>query len=164
MITNIIIILWIAFILYLVYVLLNSIYIKNKKANNYMNNLPFQYVYTDIPFITLNIQGKKYNMIVDSGAAVSIISESVLESLSYEESDKKYDLVAMTEEAVPSNVVIIPITVNGKEIREEFVRHPAEDIACYKSRYGVVIHGLLSYNFLKKAGCKIDFENKKFVV
>ena len=162
MVTNIIIALWIVFMLFLVYRLLRNIF--KERNESIIHNFPFQYVWPDIPFITIDVQGNALNMIVDSGAAVSIISKDILDSITYEETDREYDLVAMTNESVPSNAIVIPITVNGKDVYEDFVVHSVEDLAGFKARYGVTIHGILGYNFLKKSGCKVDFENKKLVV
>ena len=114
---------------------------------------------SDLPFITLDVQGHKLNMITDSAAAVSIIRKDVLKNLSYEPNSRSINLAALTDESVSSEVVAIPITINGKEIKTDFVVYDSDDIACFK-KHGITMDGLLGVEFFKATGGKIDFQNQ----
>ena len=114
---------------------------------------------SDLPFITLDIQGHPLNMITDSAAAVSIIRKDVLKNLSYEPNSRSINLAALTDESVNSEVVAIPIDVNGKEIKTDFVVYDSDDIACFR-RHGIVMDGLLGVEFFKATKGMIDFQNQ----
>lgn len=112
---------------------------------------------SDIPYITINIQGHELNMIVDTGAAVSVVAQYALQSLTYEHSPRKVEMVAMTDETVPNNVVSIPFTVGNKEIVEDFVVHTTDDLANFMKMHGFYVHGILGKEFFEHTGCKIDY-------
>lgn len=114
---------------------------------------------SDLPFISIDVQGYKLNMITDSAAAVSIIRKDVLKNLNYEESSRSINLAALTEESVNSEVVAIPIDINGKEIKTDFVVYDSDDIACFK-KHGIIMDGLLGVEFFKATKGMIDFQNQ----
>jgi hypothetical protein len=132
-------------------------------ARRYMNNTAdysFQsWEKSDLPFITLDVQGHSLNMITDSAAAVSIIRKDVLKNLNYEESSRSVNLAALTDESVNSEVVAIPININGKEVKTDFVVYDSDDIACFK-RHGIIMDGLLGVEFFKATKGLIDFKNQ----
>lgn len=114
---------------------------------------------SDLPFITIDVQGHFLNMITDSAAAVSIIRKDALKNLQYEVSSRSVNLAALTEESVHSEVVAIPITINGKVIKTDFVVYDSDDIACFK-KHGIIMDGLLGVEFFKATKGMIDFQNQ----
>ena len=114
---------------------------------------------SDLPFITIDVQGHKLNMITDSAAAVSIIRKDVLKNLSYEPNSRSINLAALTDDSVSSEVVAIPININGKEIKTDFVVYDSDDIACFK-KHGIIMDGLLGVEFFKATKGRIDFQNQ----
>ena len=114
---------------------------------------------SDLPFINIDVQGHSLNMITDSAAAVSIIRKDVLKNLTYEQSSRSVNLAALTDESVNSEVVAIPITINGKEVKTDFVVYDSDDIACFK-RHGIIMDGLLGVEFFKATKGLIDFKNQ----
>ena len=114
---------------------------------------------SDLPFITIDVQGHKLNMITDSAAAVSIIRKDVLKNLTYDRSSRSVNLAALTDESVNSEVVAIPININGKEVKTDFVVYDSDDIACFK-RHGIIMDGLLGVEFFKATKGMIDFQNQ----
>ena len=158
MITNIIFILWFVFII----MLLSAI---ARKLVNKSCILPFQnYDDTDIPYITLEIQGFQLNFLVDTGCGVSIILNSVLQNIEYTESSRKVQLEALTSDSLHAGMVTIPININGKHIEEDFVLYDKQDIANFNVHYGITIHGILGNEFLDKTGCQIDYKNHIVVI
>lgn len=150
--TNLVTVLWCVFLIVVGVVLF---YYSRHKGSRYS----FQnYNTVDIPYISLDIQGVLLNMIVDSGGAVSIITENALHQLSYEESKRQVNLNAITGENVPSKMVTIPVNISGKEVKEDFVVHPVSDFGGFEVMYGITIHGLLGNEFFEKTGCKIDYK------
>ena len=114
---------------------------------------------SDLPFINIDVQGHSLNMITDSAAAVSIIRKDVLKNLTYEQSSRSVNLAALTDESVNSEVVAIPININGKEVKTDFVVYDSDDIACFK-KHGIIMDGLLGVEFFKATKGMIDFQNQ----
>lgn len=152
MLVNIIIAIWVAIVLF---VIGGFLYVMNRKVVYKFQ----EYNKVDLPYIALDIQGKTFNMLLDSGASVSVIGDKSLNSIEYEESKRKVELCALTDDSIPSRVVKIPFTVNKKKYTEEFVVYPESDIAGFESKYGIAINGLLSKEFFDKTKGKIDFKN-----
>ena len=115
---------------------------------------------TDIPYITLDVQGIPLNLIVDTGCGISIISRQAAKKLSFEESPRKISLSALTSDSLKEPaVVVIPITVDNRQVYEDFVVYDNNDIANFQSNYGITIHGLLGNEFFQNTDCKIDYNN-----
>ena len=131
-----------------------------KKCRDTATNYAFQsFEKSDLPFITIDIQGHKLNMIIDSAAAVSIIRKDVLKDLYFEPNSRSVNLAALTADSVNSEVVAIPININGKEVKTDFIVYDSDDIACFK-RHGIIIDGLLGVEFFKATKGLIDFKNQ----
>jgi hypothetical protein len=140
--------------------LLFSIFIAVRECRKSTAKYSFQsWEKSDLPFITLDVQGHKLNMITDSAAAVSIIRKDVLKNLTYEQSSRSVNLAALTDESVNAEVVVIPITINGKEVKTDFVVYDSDDIACFR-RHGIIMDGLLGVEFFKATKGMIDFQNQ----
>jgi hypothetical protein len=114
---------------------------------------------SDLPFISIDVQGHKLNMITDSAAAVSIIRRDSLKDLAYEPSSRNVELSALTADGIRSEVVVIPITINDKEVRTDFIVYDSDDIACFK-KHGIIMDGLLGVEFFKATKGLIDFKNQ----
>ena len=56
-----------------------------------------------------------------------------------------------------SSTVTIPLTINGKEFKEDFVIFSDEDMANFQAHYGITVHGLLGNEFLDRTKCHIDY-------
>jgi len=119
---------------------------------------------TDVPYVTLNIQGKLLNMIVDTGCGISILSKDALKDLKYEESPRKINLNSLTPSSLVTEVVTVPFIIGGKEIKEDFSVYSQDDIGCFGANYGVVMHGLLGNEFFAKTKCKIDFKKNSLII
>lgn len=113
----------------------------------------------DLPYITIDVQGHPLNMVTDSAAAISIIRREVLSNLEYEQSTRKINLAALTDESLHSEVVTIPIHVNGKEIKTDFVVYDGDDIADFR-RQGITMDGILGVEFFKVAKGIVDFNTQ----
>lgn len=149
MITDILIILWFLFIVLAIGVIVWKLS-HRVQLYNFTNKV-------DVPYITIDIQGHPFNMVVDTGCGVSIITANALSSIKYTDSTRKINLQAVTDETLPSDMVSVPITINGKELVEDFVVHYAEDFGGFQVSSGITIHGLLGNEFFEKTHCKIDY-------
>ena len=143
----------------IVFALIIAAFISRKHVNTATKYSFQSWEKSDLPFITIDVQGHKLNMITDSAAAVSIIRKDVLKNLSYEPNSRSINLAALTDESVSSEVVAIPININGKEIKTDFVVYDSDDIACFK-KHGIIMDGLLGVEFFKATKGRIDFQNQ----
>jgi hypothetical protein len=143
-----------------VVIILVDLYLLARKFMNITAKYSFQsWEKSDLPFITIDVQGYKLNMITDSAAAVSIIRKDVLKNLTYDRSNRSVNLAALTDESVNSEVVAIPININGKEVKTDFVVYDSDDIACFK-KHGIIMDGILGVEFFKATKGMIDFQNQ----
>lgn len=129
---------------------------------------PFQnYGEVDIPYITLDIQGNLFNMIVDTGCGVSIINEPALngcDELLYKESKKKVSLSAITSDSVESKGITVSFNIGKKTVTEDFFIHNTEDFGNFSKLYGIEIHGLLGSSFFDANNCKIDYKKHCLII
>lgn len=145
--------LWIVFLIVII-----SMVVRRMLSSSY--NLSFQnYGKTDIPYITIDIQGRPFNFIVDTGCGMSIIASEFLDGIEFRHSQRQIQLSAITSDAINSNVVTIPINVRGKAVDEDFAVYGESDIANFQVHYGITIHGILGNEFFEKTGCQIDYKN-----
>lgn len=155
MVTNILVFLWIVLIVVILWYSVKRIH---HDAYSFQ-----QWEKVETPYIVIDAQGQKLNMLVDSGAAVSIIKKSVLETLpSYEKSTRRVSLNALTTDSLDDETVIIPFTVKGREVKSDFTVYDGE-IGGFSWKYGVEIHGLLGAEFLKKTKGIIDFNSQTVI-
>ena len=151
MITNILIVLWFALIISIVVVI---VYKLSNHSQVYSFSLTSK---VDIPYITIDIQGQLLNMIIDTGCGVSIISAKALALIKHDDSSRKINLQAVTQEELPSDMVTIPFTINGKDISEDFVVYSADDFGNFEANSGITMHGLLGNEFLERTKCRINY-------
>jgi hypothetical protein len=71
---------------------------------------------------------------------------------------------ALTSDSLATNVVSIPITFGKEQIVEDFALYDGEDIADFRTRYGIALHGLIGNEFMEKTGCKIDFTKHALII
>lgn len=160
MITNIVTVLWFVFFAVLVYVVWRG---KEKK-----NHFPFQnFGVVDVPYVTMDIQGKKFNMIVDTACGVSLfcVKPLVESGIHYEVSQRHASLQALTDETVETEAVNVEFMLNGLPVKETFfVYHEDVNFSDFEEKYGITIHGLIGVEFLDAHDCKVDFKTHKLIV
>ena len=94
MITYILLILWALFIVAVLTILFQKISAFEFK----------DFEETEIPYITMDIQGNMFNMIVDTGCAVSMLNIPAINKceLLYQKTDKEVSLAALTDDSLES--------------------------------------------------------------
>lgn len=139
------------------------VYVVDKRSTHELV-FPFQEPErSENPFITINIQGIPLNMIIDSGAACSIILIEAANKLNYDASARKIELTALTTESIQTSVINIPFTIGGRLIKEDFMVYEEFSIGNF-SRMGIPIHGILSHAFLNKVKGKIDYQRRALII
>ena len=159
MICNVLVILWIVLIIVLVVLLFKYAYNKPSAIYLFQNDNK-----TDIKYISLDVQGRLLNMLVDTGCGISIIRSDVVDVLEHNKSPRKISLQALTPDSLASNVVSIPITIGNKKIIEDFALYRESDIANFEALYGITLHGILGAEFFEKTNCKIDYKKHCLII
>lgn len=125
---------------------------------------------TDVPYIQLNIQGYPLNMIVDTGAATSIIKRNTLadmlnaEGFLYSFTNKGYNLVGVEGVEMNNPVYLLPFSDQDNAICEEFAVFDTDCIANFNDLCNVEIHGILGSSFFANYDCVIDYRNHMLTV
>lgn len=158
MIISILFVLWLALIIAVVYIAGKKFFVKETTYS-------FKdYNKTDIPYITMDVQGVSLNMLVDTCCAVSIINKNALDKVKYEVSERKVSLVALTPASVPTDIVNVPVAINGKSFVADFAVYDDDDLCSFKKKYGVTLHGILGKEFLEALQCRIDFKKHTITI
>lgn len=118
----------------------------------------------DIPYVTVRSGDTTLNMIVDTGCGVSIIDKGVAGIIPSEPTSDKVSLTALTPDSVESEIVVVPITINKKQVRQKFALYESEDIANFRALYGVTIQGILGSDFMEATGCHIDYSKHALII
>ena len=119
---------------------------------------------TDVPYITLEVQGIPLNLLVDTGCGISILQAGVAEMLSHEKSLREVDLEALTSDSLSAEVISVPITLGKQTITEDFALYDKDNFANFQSHYGITLHGLLGTEFFEKTGCCIDYSRHALII
>jgi hypothetical protein len=145
-------------IIVLAFIILRAILLFKSKHKSYkfINDIDV----TDIPFVTIEIQGVKCNFIVDSGADASIISPNFIDenNIIHKKAQNNYSLISAEGKTFDTPIAKVPLVINHKLTSEIFALNDnIENIfSC-----DVKISGLLGSPFLNKHQCKIDYKNHK---
>lgn len=159
MITAVLLSLWAVFII----VVLITILWKGLGGNTF----EFQNFHTtDIPYVTIDIQGNPLNMIVDTGCGMSILCTQAIADceLLYRNSDRKISLSAITSDKVNSDVITLDFKCGKKDITEDFCINDTPDFGNFYAMYGIRIHGLLGSPFFDKNNCKVDYKHHSLII
>lgn len=121
---------------------------------------------TEIPYITMDIQGNLFNMVVDTGCAVSLLNVPSLKGceLLYKDINKAIDLSAVTSDKIEARGINIKFDIGKKEISEDFYLQNHEDFANFNKMHGITIHGLLGSSFFHNNNCRINYKNHQLEV
>lgn len=154
MISSIIILLWIIFIGIFLY-----IFFKKMICKSYTYDFQ-HYDVTEVPCITIDIQGRPYNFLVDTGSAISIIRGDSAIGLVFNPSCRNIQLNSLTTGDHNLNVINIPFTMGNIQVDEDFAVYDTNDLAGFIAKYDITLHGILGKEFLEKHDCKIDYEKQ----
>jgi predicted aspartyl protease len=114
----------------------------------------------DVPYISVDINGKSYNFIVDTGSGVSIIDSSLLnKGFKYSRVNKEVNVSGIEGNNHTMSAVNIDFSINNKKVNEDFYVHDCEEMfGNFETLYNITISGLLGSSFLNKYKGIIDFD------
>ena len=114
----------------------------------------------NLPVVTFENSGNKYNFIVDTGANDSIIDKNcnIITSTHYINND----IIGIEGTTRKCNTVIINFNYKNTTFETIFNVIDLSDLFNkIKENYGVAVHGILGTNFLDKYNYVIDFRDYK---
>lgn len=115
---------------------------------------------TDIPVVTFNINNKKANFVLDTGASSSVINEECLKDFDYVVSDKDSGKVTGID-GVKRDITYVDIILNYKDIEypESFMVTDLSDVFnIIKEETGVNLNGIIGTSFMQKYRYILDFK------
>ena len=121
----------------------------------------------DVPYVTIDIQGKLLNMVVDTGCGISILHEPILKDkeLKFRDSLRQVNICALTDESAHMKSVTIDFEINKKTVSETFfINEAGEDFGGFQKLHGVQIHGILGSEFLDRHNCKVDYKKHQLII
>lgn len=114
----------------------------------------------DLPVITFYNNGNKFNFLLDTGATSSVINSSVLNTLSYQNTDRKGVVFGMEGNTVHTEFIKALLEYKDKKFECDF---QVVDMSCafdkVKAESGVSLSGILGSLFFKKYQYILDFNS-----
>lgn len=113
----------------------------------------------DLPIVTFYNEGAKFNFILDSGASLSVINSSIIDSFPHTKSDYSGTLFGMEGNKV--DVSYIEASIKHKDTTYDEVFQVVDMSAPFgtlKEDFGVNVHGILGNSFFKKYKYILDFD------
>lgn len=126
-------------------------------------NISFDYTLnnTKLPIISIMIENKKINFIIDTGSTCNLIDSNIVEY--FKDIVKpvgEYYINGIDGTKHKVDVVVIPLKIEEKIFKQNFCVKPLlEAFKNIEKECGIQVHGLLGTDFLLKNKCIIDFKS-----
>lgn len=114
-----------------------------------------------IPIIKAEIEGKKYNFIVDSGSDRSLIFKSILDSIKDKTYlDKGVRVTTINDKTDVNPVCRLSFSIKNNVLSDDFIElKDSVSFAAIEDKYGIKIDGILGGTFLIENKWIIDYDN-----
>lgn len=114
-----------------------------------------------IPIIKTEIEGKKYNFIVDSGSDRSLIFKSILDSIKDKTYlDKRVKVTTINDKTDVNPVCRLSFSIKNNVLSDDFIElKDSVSFAAIEDKYGIKIDGILGGIFLAENRWIIDYDN-----
>ena len=114
---------------------------------------------TDLPIVTFNIDNKKCNFLLDTGASESVINKSCLENYPYQEVKGTGTLTGLDGIKRQTEYVRMSLTYKNHEYSEIFTVTDMDKVFNHiKTETGVTLNGIIGNSFMQKYRYIIDFK------
>lgn len=115
---------------------------------------------TELPVITMNSNGIKINMLLDTGSNSSYIGASVIEKLNYTEVEGTNTTYGFGGAITNSKCCSLKLGYKKLEFEDDFIIMDSDSVFdAIKSTYGVQVHGIIGSRFFEKYSYAIDFKD-----
>ena len=134
---------------------------KGKSKQTYECSFAKAYERTDLPFVSLMINGKYEWFLVDSGANINMIKESYFDSMPNkpEVVVNKNGIYTGSDMIESKHAKLTVSYVNAVFKNETFSIAQLNVFEANKEKYGMNIIGIIGSPFMKKYNWSIDYEN-----
>ena len=140
-------------LLLIVFCVFNTIRYYRRENKDYMS-FRESLALSDLPVITFFQNGIKLNFLFDTGANISVINKSMLNSLSYKETDRISKISGIGGGL--SDIPIVDIEFTYKDGFQ--VVDMSNTFSAIKKSTGVTIHGMIGNAFMQKYKYVLDFD------
>lgn len=113
----------------------------------------------ELPIVTFRQGDKKLNFILDTGANRSIINKDDEATIISEDTGLKSKVLGIEGSVNHASLKNIKFTYKNKEFEDTFqVLDISKTVNAYKTKKGVIIHGLIGNGFMQKYKYVLDFK------
>lgn len=113
---------------------------------------------TGLPIVTFTNNDKVFNFLLDTGSNVSLINESTLKTLKYEEDASEVELYGIDGIERNGKAVVSHLTYEDVSYKAMFfVTDLTPTFRHIKKEHGVMLHGILGSDFFKAYRYVLDF-------
>lgn len=145
-------------LLLIVFCVFNTIRYYRRENKDYMS-FRESLALSDLPVITFFQNGVKLNFLFDTGANISVINKSMLNSLSYKETDRISKISGIGGGLSDISIVDIEFTYKDNTFTDGFqVVDMSNTFSAIKKSTGVTIHGMIGNAFMQKYKYVLDFD------
>lgn len=145
-------------LLLIVFCVFNTIRYYRRENKDYMS-FRESLALSDLPVITFFQNGIKLNFLFDTGANISVINKSMLNSLSYKETDRISKISGIGGGLSDIPIVDIEFTYKDNTFTDGFqVVDMNNTFSAIKKSTGVTIHGMIGNAFMQKYKYVLDFD------
>ena len=134
--------------------------IKMDKPNKYeLISFKEAMALAELPVITFTHKGKNLNLILDTGANLSVIDKTIAKKIKLQPTGEKTSLTGMTETSEEIDLAKIVLTYNNKEYNDTVqIQDLSHIFNRIKKTTGVTVHGILGNSFMCNYQYTIDFK------
>jgi hypothetical protein len=140
----------------LVALILNRIEDRKNRYMSFMESMNL----TNLPIITLNHNGSKFNFLLDTGSNISHINSILKSSLTCTPCNYTMEISGMEGNSVTTNFCNVEFSYKDRIYEDDFALTNLESaFNRIKEESGVTVHGILGTNFLQKYKYVLDFDS-----
>ncbi len=134
---------------------------EKRKSNGPKSSMSFRegLNLTGFPIVTFTNNNRVFNFLLDTGSNVSLIDESVLKQIKYEEAPSEIELYGLDGIERTSRCVVSYLSYEEYSYKTQFyVTDLSPTFRSIKQEHGVTLHGILGSDFFKAYRYVLNFE------
>ena len=154
----------IAFFIILSILLIVGLVYRHYRLSDFTLNFHKSIVFTELPIVTLNSNGKSFNFLVDTGSNLSHLKLGVAEQMNSQKIETKMKSSIMTGNGNVEQYGYYDVTFDLSKKVKITQSFEIMDLEETFANWGVEVHGILGVDFLVAHNYKIDFDLFKMYV
>lgn len=148
----------------IVFALIPVVALLANAVEEHNDGIPFDAAYDSagLPIITLTNEGKEFNFLVDTGANLCVLNESVLPEIKHKKLEGEGTMFGMEGNLQKVEYVEVLLTHGKDDFTVEFqVCNIDAAFGRVEAEHGIAVHGVLGTQFLESNRGKVDFIEHK---